>query len=294
MEDKIRIEDLTESNIEDLISVCSSKRMDDPIHRQGVNLKRQWLREMLRKYGSVAKIAYFEDKPVAQIFFYPEESDLTNASPRKNVLRMLCIYNPATSAQKHGIGTKLLQSLVSDAKKRKTCLGNKPCKFILVKAFNTGEFLPMPEFFKKNGFLPTPENEEMLYYPVEGNYEQTSSMQVLRGVNAWDGSAQVEGNYEQASPMQEYEPLPEDRGRAVILYSPVCQFSYQFAKKMEEQIREVAPNLPIDLINEWEKPEEAIKRRNNVLIVNAKPIRTFFMDSVKFKEEVRLALSEKR
>jgi hypothetical protein len=269
MEDKIRIEDLTESNIEDLISVCSSKRMDDPIHRQGVNLKKQWLREMLRKYGSVAKIAYFEDKPVAQIFFYPEESDLTNASPRKNVLRMLCVYNPATSAQKHGIGTKLLQSLVSDAKKRKTCLGNKPCKFILVKAFNTGEFLPMPEFFKKNGFLPTPENEEMLYYPVEGNYEQ-------------------------ASPMQEYEPLPEDRGRAVILYSPVCQFSYQFAKKMEEQIREVAPNLPIDLINEWEKPEEAIKRRNSVLIVNARPVRIFFMDSARFKEEVRLALSEKR
>jgi len=93
--------------------------------------------------------------------------------------------------------------------------------------------------------------------------------------------------------MKEYEPLPEDRGRAVILHSPVCQFSYPFAKKMEEQIREVAPNIPIDLINEWEKPEEAIKRRNNVLIVNAKPIRTFFMDSMRFKEEVRIALSEK-
>jgi hypothetical protein len=63
---------------------------------------------------------------------------------------------------------------------------------------------------------------------------------------------------------------------------------------MEEQIREVAPNAPIELINEWEKPEESIKRRNNVLTVNAKPIKTFFMDTLRFKEEVRLALGEKR
>jgi GNAT superfamily N-acetyltransferase len=224
---------------------------------------------MLEKHGSVAKVAYFEEKPVGQILFYPEESNVANGSPRKDVLVTLCVYNPTSSAQKHGIGTKLLQSLILDAKRRRTCLGSKPCKFILVKAFDTGEFLSMPKFFKKNGFLPTPEREELLFLPIEGRYEP-------------------------ASALKEYEPLPEDRNRAVILYGPICQFSYQFAKKMEEQVREVAPNVPIELINEWEKPEESIKRRNNVLTVNAKPIKTFFMDTLRFKEEVRLALGEKR
>lgn len=36
----IRIEDLKESNINDLIYVCSSKRLDDPIHQQGMKFKK--------------------------------------------------------------------------------------------------------------------------------------------------------------------------------------------------------------------------------------------------------------
>jgi len=266
MKENVRIENLKDSNIEDLISVCSFKRLNDPTHQRGVDLKRRWLLEMLVKYGSIAKVAYLEDKPVAQILFYPEESDMTNASPRKNVLIIMCVYNPTPLAQKRGIGIKLLQSLVLDAKRRTTCLGNRGCKFILVKAFNAGELLPMPNFFIKNGFFPTPEREGWFYFPIEGHYEPA------RG-------------------LKEYEPLSEDRGKTVILYGPTCQFSYQFAKKMEEQIREVAPNVPIELVNEWEKPEESIKRRNNVLTVNARPIKTFFMDTVRFKEEVRFALN---
>jgi GNAT superfamily N-acetyltransferase len=123
----------------------------------GIKLKRQWLREMLEKYGSCAKIAYYNGKPVAQILYYPEEADVTKVSKRKDVLMIDCIYNPMPEAQKLGIGTSLLRSLTQDAKQRKTYLGNRPCKFILAKAFNTGELLPMPEFYKKNGFLPTSE-----------------------------------------------------------------------------------------------------------------------------------------
>jgi hypothetical protein len=56
----------------------------------------------------------------------------------------------------------------------------------------------------------------------------------------------------------------------------------------------VAPKIKIELINEWEKPEESIKRKNWWLIVNAKPIHTFFMDTDKFKEEIKQALSLNR
>ncbi|NWF86578.1 GNAT family N-acetyltransferase [Candidatus Bathyarchaeota archaeon] len=152
---KIRIENFQDSNIDDLIYVCSTKRLSDPIHQQGVKLKKQWLREMLQKYGSVAKIAYYEDTPAAQILYYPEEAELTKAHKRKNVIVINCIYNPTPAAQKLGLGTKLLQSLVQDAKQRKACLGNKPCRFLLAKVFNTGEFLSMSEFYKKNSFIPT-------------------------------------------------------------------------------------------------------------------------------------------
>lgn len=222
---------------------------------------------MLDKHGSCAKIAYYNEKPAAQILYYPEEVDVTKAFRRKNVLVIICVYNPTQETQKLGIGTMLLQSVIEDAKQRRTCLGNKPCKFISAKAFDTGEFLPLPEFYKKNGFTPTPESEgNLLYLPVEGSYEPTA-------------------------PIGKYEPLPEDKGKAVIFYGPVCQFSYQFAKRVEEMIREAAPNIRVEMINEWEKPEETIKRKNRWLIANAKPIQTFFMETEKFKEEIKQAIS---
>jgi len=265
MQEKIRIENLQESNIEDLIYVCSSKRLSDPIHQQGISLKRQWLWEMLGKCGSCAKIAYYNEKPVAQILYYPEEADVTKAFKRKNVLIINCIYNPTSEAQKLGIGTKLLQSVIQDAKQGKACLGNKSCKFILAKAFNTGELLPLPKFYNRNGFISTSE-ENVLYLPIDGSYESLPQL----------------GNY---------EPLHEDKNKTVIFYGPICEFGYPFAKRIEALIREIAPNIKIEMINEWEKPEESIKRKNCWLIVNARPIQTFFMETEKFREEIRQAVS---
>lgn len=264
----VKIENLQESNIDDLIYVCSSKRLGDPIHEEGVTLKKRWLREMLAKHGSCAKIAYHNGKPAAQILYYPEEADVTKPHRRENVLVINCIYNPTPEAQKLGIGTKLLKSVIQDAKDRSTCLGKKPCKFILAKAFNTGEFLSMPEFYRKNGFLPAPEGGRM-YLPIEGSYESITSI-------------------------GEYEPLDEDKNKAVIFYTPVCQFGYPFAVKIKGLVEEAAPNIKIEMINEWGKPEEAIKRKNWWLIVNAKPIKTFFMEKEKFQKEIRQAASQNK
>lgn len=91
--------------------------------------------------------------------------------------------------------------------------------------------------------------------------------------------------------MAEYEPLNEDRNKAIVFYGPICQFSFQFAKGIEAIVKEVTPNLEIELINEWEKPEESTKRRNSWLIVNAKPIHTFFTETEKFKQEKRQVMS---
>ncbi|MBS7633570.1 hypothetical protein KEJ15_08165 [Candidatus Bathyarchaeota archaeon] len=264
MESSIRIENLQESNIEDLIYVCSSKRLTDPVHQQGIKLKKQWLHEMFGTYGSCAKIAYYKDKPVAQILYYPEEAVKTKAFQRKDVLVISCTYNPFTNAQKLGIGTKLLKSVIHDAQQKKTCLGNRQCKFILAKAFNTGEALPLSEFYRKKGFISTPRNDA-LYLPVTSSYEE----EPLIG---------------------KYEPLPEDLGKAVVFYGPICQFSFPFANKIADLVKEVAPNIAIKLVNEWENPQESIRRKNWWLIVNAKPIHAFFMATEQFKQEVKEAV----
>lgn len=263
MYSSIRIENLKDSNLDDLIYVCSSKRLEDPVHREGMRLKRLWLKEMLDKYGSCAKIAYYNEKPAAQILFYPEVADRAKMFTRDGVLFINCIYNPTPEAQRLGLGKMLLQNVVEEAKRGESCLGRKPCRFILANAFNTGEFLPMPHFYRKYGFLPSEEGSA-LYLPIKGEYEPV--------------------------PSAEYRPLEEDRGKAVILYGSKCQFSYPFAKRVEAIIRETLPQVTIEMINEWEKPEESAKRGNWWLVVNAKPIQTFFMDTENFKAEIKQAV----
>jgi hypothetical protein len=264
---KIRIENLSESNIDDLIQVCSSKRLSDPAHVKGVDIKKRWLLEMLKKFGSVARIAYLDNKPVAQILYYPEDSNPASLSKRKGVLNILCVYNPTPGAQRLGVGNRLLQSVIEDAKQGKTCLGKEACAFIVTKAFDTGESLCLSEFFKKHGFLKV-EDDELLYLSIHGTYEQNRNV-------------------------GEYTPFLEDRNKALVFYSPQCQFSYQFAIRISEMIKEVAPEVPIELINADERPKEFLKRKGCSLIVNARPIQTFFMETEKFREEIRQALHRK-
>jgi len=262
----IRISDLDESTIKDLLFICSYKRMEDPAHRRGMQLKREWLLEMLNTVGSVAKIAYYRGIPTGQILYFPEEIDKVRTVKRKNVIWINCIYNPFPEAQRIGIGRKLLKSLIEDCKRGNIC-NLKRVEFLLAKAFNTGEALSLPEFYRKMGFTqpPVKEQSNALYMPISGQYKASP-------------------------PEEEYVPLPEDKGKAVIFYSPTCQFSYPFALRVKELINEVAPSLPVEMINEWKRPEEAKRRKNQWLVVNAKPIYTFFMAEEQFKKEVKQAL----
>lgn len=162
-----------------------------------------------------------------------------------------------------GVGTKLLESLIHDARQHQTCLGNRSCRFIVAKVFDTGEFLPLPGFFRRRSFLPTLDDDQ-LWFPLTGSYEI-------------------------AKPIGEYAPLEEDKNRAVVFHSSTCQFSYPFAEKIRMVIEEVLPNIKVDLIDEWERPGELIKRKGCKLAVNSKPIHTFFIETSKFKREIERA-----
>jgi len=261
------IEDLQRSNLDDLIYVCSSKKLNDPIHMKGIAMKKAWLNKMLERYGPFAKIAYLNDKPVAQILFHPEEASPTSTLRRRGVIHLDCIYNPTPEARQLGVATKLLQSLVEDCQQGKGCLQGTPCRFIVARAFNTGEALSLSQFYARRGFKPSPTEPNLMYLPISEPYQPES-------------------------PQGEYEPLPEDRGRAIVFYSPSCEFSYPFAFRIGELVKEVAPSVPVELVNEWENPEESIRRKGCTVLVNARPIKTFFMEKENFQREVKEALEK--
>ena len=71
----MRVEDISEENLEDIFKICSWNRSfaprDDPILGKGIAIKKRLLLDMLERHGPCAKIVYMDGKPVAQILFIP-------------------------------------------------------------------------------------------------------------------------------------------------------------------------------------------------------------------------------
>ncbi len=259
--ESVGVVDLRDDNLDDVFRVCSYEKLEDPLQQRGIGLKRRWLLEMMDKYGPVTKIAYPNERPVAQILFYPENAIPFIAEPRRDVVVLHCAYNPFPEAQGKGAITALVKSLVEDCRTGLRCLGGRRCRFITAVPFNTGEGIPLETFYAAKGFKRAP-NE--MFVEVSAPYQPRS--------------------------VEEYRPLPEDRGRAVTFYNPVCEWSYPFAVRVKELLNEVEPSLPVELIDEWRYPEESIKRGNHGLVVNATAIKSFLAQKDSFRREVEQAL----
>ena len=268
----MRIEDISEKNYEDVFSICSNNRvfapMDDPILDKGREIKRNWILEVLEKYGSCTKIAYLDNTPVAQILFYPEEIIPFNHQPRKDVIHLQCIFNPYTKAQRKGVGDALMKSLIEDCHKGIGCLGGRPCSFIVTKTFPHEGDLPLDMFYSKYGFKHG--NQEM-YLEVTKEYVPREILENRR--------------------------LPDDYGKAINFYNPTCEWGYFYAVKVKELLNEMEPNLSVRILSLWEQPEEYIIRSHKQQIAARTFINTeepnpflFWIDKNAFRREAEKAL----
>jgi len=224
----LRVEDVGEANVDDVFRVCSHHRLDDPVQRRGMRLKRRWLLEMLSEHGPMTKIAYLDDRPVAQMLFYPEEAVPFIADPRRDVVDIHCVYNPFPEARRRGAGSMLMRSLVEDGKRGIGCLGGRPCRFFVARPFNAGEGVSLSDFYEANGFKGS--SDEM-FLEISSTYQPRKKV--------------------------EYRSLPEDRGMAIVFYNPLCEYSYPLATRVKEFLGEVDPDLRVVLVDEWRHPSDS-------------------------------------
>ncbi len=259
----LRVEDVSRDNIEDVFRVCSHGRLEDPLQREGMEIKRRWLLDMLEKHGPCTKIAYLDGRPVAQILFYPEEATPYVTEPRKDAVILHCTYNPFPEARGKGASTALLKGLIGEAETGLPCLGGRPCSFVAADPFDTGEGLSLGLFYERSGFKRA---DSEMYLEITGRYEEPRAL--------------------------EYRPLPEDRGRAVVFYHPVCEWGYPFAVRVRDFLHGLEPSLPVGLIDAWDKPNEYVKRARQQLTVNARIIKSFWTDREAFRKEIEETLRE--
>jgi len=259
----IDVRDLTRENLEDVFKICSHGRMDDPVQMRGIGLRRRWLLETLESRGPCVKIAYLDGRPVGQILCIPEEAVPYLGNPREGVVAIHCVYNPFPEAQRKGVGNALLKSVIDECKEGPAYLGGDACIFLVAQEFTTSEGIPLKDFYERNGFKM---GHGEMYLEVDGGYAPKEKV--------------------------EYAPLPEDRGKALMFFDPVCEWAIGFALRVEEFLHGVDPDLPVQLINTWENPEEYANRGFEQLVVNAVPIKSFWTDKEAMKREVEEALGE--
>lgn len=258
--EKLEIKDVNKENVEDLIYLCiPPDKKDDPFFIEGAKVKRRWVNKALEKYGSIAKLAYLNSKPVGMIQYQPK--------PDEKLVEITCIFVPNKENLRKGIGKTLLKSLLDDMRKPKPYFNNDIPLALVTWAFEVPGLYPQHEFYRKMGFKQVSKDEPfLLYYPLKEGFVYIPKS-------------------------KEYIPQEEDKGKILIFYDPSCPFCIYFLEKKKELVKEVAPEVPTRIINLFEEPEEVEKRgKISFCIVNGKPIKSFFMDKENFQKEVKEAL----
>ena len=85
----------------------SQKEKNDPLFIEGVKVKRRWAVKVLEKYGSIAKLAYLNSKPVGLIQYQPKV--------KERLVEVTCIFVPEEENLRKGIGKSLLNALMEEA-----------------------------------------------------------------------------------------------------------------------------------------------------------------------------------
>lgn len=234
----LRVENISKENLNDVFKICacafeicSQNKFDCLLYKNGTEVRKRWLIDMLEQQGPCAKIAYLDGKPVAQIQFCPEETIPYISAPRKSVVNIICTYNPIPEARRKGAATALVKALVDECNSGLDCQSGKPCRFLVTLPFPPDGKPSLTEFYKKNGFI---HGHKEMFLEIKGEY-------VPREV-------------------PDYNSLPGDLDRTIILYNPACEWGYFYASKVEELIQGIDADHPVESYNICERPEEYIKR----------------------------------
>ncbi len=258
--ERLRIKDVARENIDDLIQLCvPPNKRDDPLFIQGMRVKKKWASQVIGRYGSIAKLAYLNSRPVGMIQYLPH--------PEEKLIRIRCVFVPRKENLRKGVGTSLWKALAECSRNASPYFQNETPLAIVVYAFEVSGAYPQHEFFGRMGFRRAKgDDPHLLYYPVE------------------DGFA-----YSPAA--TEFIPQEEDKGKAIVFLDPSCPFCMYFSEEIKKSITSIAPEIPIRMIDEFEEAEEVRKRgRVPFCVVNKKPIESFFMDKKNFQREVKEAL----
>ncbi len=100
-------------------------------------------------------------------------------------------------------------------------------------------------------------------------------------------------NGEPTTPQHSQPRHVQERG-VKIFYAPTCIYNHHFNDKMEEAIRSVNPEIPVERINIWENPDEAKTRgiTSPCVYINGHPMKHSIFELENCKKEIQTFISD--
>lgn len=171
-----RFEDITEKNVNDLMSLCGNMPGLDknPHFLEGRDARRQWLLEMIGKFGSIGMLAYSEDgKPAGFVEAIPAAAHPLGMFAADQVRTMVidCAW------YRRDVGIEARKAILDEMFARKWFdrpLGNKKCKYVDVLTLKS-DMLMQYGFYHDYGFRDAVEItghatvRYLLRYPIKGD-----------------------------------------------------------------------------------------------------------------------------
>ena len=266
----LEVKNLTLENLDDVFIICAgvSTTYNIPMDEfilEGIEIRRKWLKNMFKNYGTCTKVAYLDGKPVAQILYYPENAMKYMKNKRKNVVHIQCIVNPFQEAQGLGAGTALMNSLINECKQGLDILDGDKCSYLVSYPYLSAIGVSFSQFYSKMGFKL---GEDEYYYELYTKYTPRKK--------------------------SKYTPLPEDKNKVILFYNPTCELGYYYVNQVKKVLENNFENLPIKIYNLWEDYEEYLKRPQQTVVAARATVNQQTVDDFLYWEDVNKWLDEVR
>jgi GNAT superfamily N-acetyltransferase len=239
--DEIKVLPITMDTIQ-----CSSFVCSDPddvgleLADHGCNLKAQWAAQEIGKGFVPGFVAWYHGKP-AGVF---------NLEHRKEdrIISIKCVWVPKKDHWDKGIASHILEKLIHYAKTT-TCFDGINAKAIIVFPFDGGfpEQKKWHEFMIRKGFVPTQEDNCLLFYPIEPGY-------------IYQKNPQKDSFFEDNS-AKNYIEQEQDKDKILVIESPImCPYYHVFFAKAAAKLKEIKPDIEVVFLNSEIDNAEVAKR----------------------------------
>ena len=266
---EIKVLPITEESVQCASYVCSHP--DDvglENADKGMMLKDQWARNEIKQGFTPGFFALLDGKP-AGVFNLEHRKDT-------GIIVIKCVWVRRKEHWDKGVASKIWEKLLHYAKTTAVFDG-KPAKAIVTQPFDGGfpEQKKWYEFMIKKGFVQTPEENCVLYYPIEPGY-------------IYHMNPDKDGIWPKADVLTTYNLQPEDKEKIVIIEDPdICPYFHVFYANTIKKILELKPNLGVAWLNS-EIDVEEVKKRGSFrgMVVRGNKITTPSYVYDKFMEEI--------